>query len=121
VDDDAGSRSMYGAFLSAAGFRVDYAADGREGLCKALSISPDLILLDLHMPRIDGWEVMRWLKDKERRTSRIPIIALTADGRTERLKLARNAGCECVLMKPCEQDELLGAIMRLLSPGSVPL
>ena len=113
VDDDRDGREMYTATLAAVGFRVDQAIDGFEAVDKGNKLHPDVILMDLLMPRLDGWEVIGWLKNN-RNTRDIPIIAVTGAA-AEQQALARDAGVHSVLVKPCPPDVLLGEIRRLLN------
>ncbi len=118
VDDNADMRQLYSLCLQQEGFSTDEAAHGFEAFDKALKRHPDLIVMDLRMPKLDGWETVRLLKNREA-THAIPVIAVTGDDDPEHLKLARNAGCDAVLLKPCTPDLLLAAVLRLL-PG-IPL
>jgi CheY-like chemotaxis protein len=113
VDDDSDGREMYATTLAGAGFRVEEACDGFEANDKGFKLKPDLILMDLLMPRLDGWEVASWLK-KNSVTREIPIVAVTGAG-PDQVELARAAGCAAVLRKPCEPDELLAEIRRTLA------
>jgi len=115
VDDFEDSREMYSYLLSEQGFQVDLAADGREGLDKALRLGPDVILMDLSLPDIDGWEVTRRLKDAKE-TSHIPVVILTAYD----LPPKPLAGCDGVLIKPCRPDKMITEIRRLLGSKSRP-
>jgi len=119
VDDFEDSRDMYGYVLSEAGFQVESAADGHEGLDKAVRSRPDIILMDLSLPDLDGWEVIRLLKDQES-TRHIPVVILTAYD----LPTTPLAGCDGVLIKPCRPDKLIAEVRRLLvskgHPGSHP-
>ena len=112
VDDDRDGREMYTATLDAAGFRVEQAIDGFEAVDKAYKLHPELILMDLLMPRLDGWEVIGWLKNN-RNTRDIPIVAVTG-AQAEQRELARDAGVRSVLVKPCPPALLLDEIRRVL-------
>ncbi len=114
VDDNADSRRMYATHFTSAGFRVEEAGHGFEGIDKAFRLAPDVILMDLLMPALDGWETIRLLKGRVR-TRAIPIIALTGDTREDDLKLAKNAGCDLLLLKPCAPEALLAHVQRLLN------
>jgi two-component system, cell cycle response regulator DivK len=114
VDDDPDSRDMYMAALASAGFTVEQASDGFEATDKAFRLKPQVILMDLLMPRLDGWDVVEWLK-KNPTTRTIPIVAVTGAG-PERVRLVKEAGCEAVLTKPCDPDVLLATIGRVLAP-----
>jgi CheY-like chemotaxis protein len=115
VDDDEDSRFLYAHHLTeAAGFRVAEAADGREGVERAVTLRPDVIVLDLSLPDIDGWEALRVLKSDER-TRAIPVLALT--GATLPPSKPREAGFSAVLRKPCLPDDLAAACAREVDVG----
>ena len=113
VEDNELNRDMLSRRLSRKGFDVDTAVDGQEALDKAASESPDIILLDMGLPVIDGWEAARRLKDSGN-TDSIPIIALTAFAMSEDRDKALAAGCNDFDTKPIELDRLLGKIEALL-------
>ncbi len=117
VDDNAESRTMYGTYFKAAGFRVEEADQGFQGMEKVFRLSPDIIVMDLLMPALDGWETIRLLKNRPR-TRSIPIIALTGDTKENDLKLARNAGCDVLLLKPCLPEVVCSHVQRLLNLAS---
>jgi len=106
VDDYDDGREMYAEFLTYKGFDVQQAQNGLQAVALAEALLPDLIVLDLALPDIDGIEVARRLKASPV-TSRIPIVMLTANAQTTMLDEARRAGCEAVLVKPCTPEELL--------------
>jgi CheY-like chemotaxis protein len=113
VDDDKNTLEGYQTYLSAKGFRVHAFGGGVDALAFAKSSSPDLVVLDLGLPDVDGWEVARRLKsDKETRD--IPIIAFSGRSMHHERVSALRAGCDVHLTKPCEPDRLLGAIQKLL-------
>jgi two-component system cell cycle response regulator DivK len=113
VDDYEDARVMYGHFLRMSGYEPLEAATGEEALELAYARLPDLILLDMSLPGIDGWEVTAELKANEM-TRHIPIVALTAHAlQTERQRTER-AGCDGFLAKPCAPPDLLAEISRLL-------
>jgi two-component system cell cycle response regulator DivK len=115
VDDYEDARVMYGHFLRMSGYEPIEAATGEEALELAYARLPDLILLDMSLPGIDGWEVTAELKRSEK-TRHIPIVALTAHAlQTERQRTER-AGCDGFLAKPCAPPDLLAEISRLLGP-----
>ena len=109
VEDNEMNRDMLSRRLERKGFTVVLALDGAEGIQKAKSDSPDLILMDMSLPVIDGWEATRQLKGDES-TRRIPIIALTAHAMTSDEEKARAAGCDDFDTKPIELPRLLGKI-----------
>ena len=116
VDDDPDGREMYAATLVSSGFVVEQASDGFEATDKAFRLKPQVILMDLLMPRLDGWDVVEWLK-KNPMTRSIPIVAVTGAS-PERVRLVKEAGCSAVLAKPCDPDDLLATIHRVL--GQAP-
>ncbi len=113
VDDYADAREMYGYYLARQGYRVEEAAEGHEALAKALTLLPDIILMDLSLPGIDGWELARMLK-QDARTSAIPIIALTAHALNGEEQRARGAGCDAFVTKPCLPQALAAELARVL-------
>ena len=114
VEDDPATRAGYIAYLAARGYDVRAAATGEDALALALAWTPQVIVLDLGLPDIDGWEVARRLKAAAP-TLTIPIIALTgADLPHERVSAMR-AGCDRHLTKPCAPADLVDAIERCLS------
>ncbi len=117
VDDSAEARGMYAAYFTGIGCRTEDARDGFAAFDRALKRRPDAIVMDLRMPRLDGWEAVRLLKNRPH-TRDIPIVALTGDSDIEHLKLARNAGCDVVLTKPCPPDQVHAVVARLMEPAS---
>jgi CheY-like chemotaxis protein len=113
VEDNELNRDMLSRRLSRKGYDVETAVDGQEALDKAASGSPDIILLDMGLPVIDGWEAARRLKESGD-TDSIPIIALTAFAMSEDRDKALAAGCNDFDTKPIELDRLLGKIETLL-------
>ena len=118
VDDYADAREMYGFYLTRRGYRVEEAADGHEALAKALGLTPDIILMDLSLPGIDGWELARMLK-KDPRTAAIPIVALTAHALNGEQERALGAGCDAFVTKPCLPQTLAAELERVLRTTSV--
>lgn len=118
VDDDLDTREMYGMYLTTRGFRVLMAANGMEAIELAERELPAVILMDLMMPRLNGWEATRRLK-AHGRTRRIPIIACTGGGIGSSAERALDAGCDGYLTKPCLPEHLLAEIRRVLRPAGV--
>lgn len=114
VDDFRDNREMYAMYLEHSGLRVAEAANGHEALEQAFSLLPDLILMDLSLPGIDGWEVTRRLKADER-TKKIPVLALTSHALEGYSEGARAAGCDAFVTKPCLPEELLYKIRKVLA------
>jgi len=114
VDDFPDNRQMYAEYLSFAGLKVAEAANGNEALEKAGELLPDLIVMDLSLPGIDGWEATRRLKS-DARTRHILIMALTGHALAGHSKGAIEAGCDAFVTKPCLPDRLLEEIRRMLA------
>jgi CheY-like chemotaxis protein len=119
VEDNEYNRDMLVRRLERKGFQVVCALDGEEGCRMARTEQPDLILMDMHLPVLDGWEVTRRLKSDEA-TRAIPIVALTADAMTGDREKALAAGCDDYDTKPIELPRLLGKINTLLQPKGNP-
>ena len=113
VEDFDDAREMYRDYLEFAGFRVETARDGREGIEKARAFQPDLILMDLSLPGIDGWEATRLLKAAPE-TRQIIIIALSAHALATEGDRARAAGCDGFIAKPCLPPDLVLEITKYL-------
>ena len=113
VEDFDDAREMYRDYLEFAGFRVETARDGREAIEKARALQPDLILMDLSLPGIDGWEATRLLKAAPE-TKQIIIIALSAHALATEGERARAAGCDGFIAKPCLPPDLVHEITKYL-------
>jgi len=114
VEDNELNRDMLSRRLARKGFRVVTAEDGRQGLDLAGSEMPDLILMDMSLPVLDGWEATRLLKG-DPATRCIPIIALTAHAMAEDEREAYRAGCDDFDTKPIDWARLLGKIEAALA------
>ena len=114
VEDYPLAREMYRVTLEYAGFDVVEAADGVEALLRVRDIVPDLILMDLSMPLMDGWEVTRHLKS-DGRTMGIPIVVLSARNCDDLEAKAKRAGCVALVTKPCLPSDLVKEIQRFIS------
>ena len=104
---------MLGFYLKLSGYIALEAATGEDALPLAFEAQPDIILMDLQLPGMDGWEVSRRLK-ADARTRHIPIIALTAHAMQSERERALNAGCDGFLSKPCSPPDVAAEITRLL-------
>jgi CheY-like chemotaxis protein len=113
VEDYQDAREMYAAYLQFSGFDVAEAGNGVEAIEKATELLPDIILMDLALPKMDGWEATRRLK-ADARTRHIPVIALTGHALAGHAEGARDAGCDAFVTKPCLPDALVAEIRRLL-------
>ena len=113
VEDNEENRDALSRRLARRGHDVVVAVDGRQGLDLARSAAPDIILLDMNLPEIDGWEVARLLKSDEA-TRGIPIIALTAHAMSGDREKTIGAGCDDYHTKPAELPRLLAQIQSAL-------
>ncbi len=118
VEDNEMNRDMLSRRLARKGFEVVIAVDGGEGHSMAQTESPDLILLDMSLPVLDGWEVARRLKAVDE-TKGIPIIALTAHAMAGDREKALEAGCDDYDTKPIELPRLLDKMKTLLEKSGV--
>ena len=116
VEDNELNRDMLSRRLIRRGYTVAMATDGRQGLAMACATTPDLILMDVGLPEIDGWQVTRLLKSNPE-TRRIPVIALTAHALSTDRDRAREAGCDEYDTKPVEFTRLMQKIERLITGG----
>jgi CheY-like chemotaxis protein len=113
VDDYPDAREMYSEYLKFSGFQVLEAGNGKEALQRALDDKPDIILMDLSLPVMDGWEATRRLK-ADHRTADIPVVALTGHALAGISDGAREAGCDAFVTKPCLPEDLVKEIRRVL-------
>jgi CheY-like chemotaxis protein len=119
VEDNEDNIYMLKSRLTRAGHTVVVATDGAQGVSMAASERPDLVLMDLSLPVLDGWEAARRIKAAAE-TSRIPIIALTAHAMAGDQEKALAAGCDDFDTKPVDMPRLLGKIRALAQAGSAP-
>jgi two-component system, cell cycle response regulator DivK len=117
VEDKEMNRDMLSRRLQRRGYEVIIAVDGGEGVALARSETPDLILMDMSLPVLNGWEATKQLKAAAE-TQRIPVIALTAHAMATDRDKALNAGCDDYDTKPIELPRLLGKIEALLGQGA---
>jgi two-component system cell cycle response regulator DivK len=117
VEDNEMNRDMLSRRLIKRGFEIETAVDGAEGVKKAQSLSPDLILMDMSLPVMHGWDATREIKANES-TRDIPVIALTAHAMTGDREKALEAGCDEFETKPVELPRLLEKITTLLPDGA---
>jgi two-component system, cell cycle response regulator DivK len=116
VEDNEMNRDMLSRRLARRGYEVEVAVDGEEGIVRAGECAPDLILMDMSLPKIDGWEATRRLK-ADPATRGIPVIALTAHAMSGDREQAIEAGCDDYDTKPVELDRLLQKIEACLAAG----
>jgi len=119
VEDNEWSRDMLSRRLSRRGYEVISAADGRRGIAMAHDQSPDLIVMDMSLPEIDGWEATRRLK-ADPATCAIPIVALTAHAMASDRKKAMDAGCDEYHTKPVDFESLVRSIEAFLELRDSP-
>lgn len=116
VDDIDDNRDLYVSYFKYAGVEVDEACNGEEALTKVAQRQPDLIVMDLAMPRVDGWEATRLVKSNPR-TKHIIVLVVTGYASKEDLTRARAAGADDVCTKPCSPKELFEKAQALLARG----
>ena len=116
VEDNEMNRDMLSRRLQRKGYEVALAVDGQSGVEMAQAQKPDLVLMDMSLPVLDGWEATRRLK-VDARTQHIPVIGLTAHAMSSDREKALEAGCDDYDTKPIEMPRLLGKIEALLSGG----
>ena len=109
VDDVAEIRELWRLWLTFWGFSVQEARNGAEAVQKAVAAPPDLVLMDLWMPVLDGLEAMKQLREDER-TAHVPVVALSAQAVVPSAEAVKDAGATLFVQKPCEPDELLSHI-----------
>jgi len=114
VDDYEDTRRIYTEYLRFAGFRVEFASDGAEAIKKARALVPEVIVMDLAMPNMDGWTATRTLKADER-TKNIYVMAVTGFSEDEHRLKAWRAGCDAFLAKPVLPAEIVRRIVGRLS------
>ena len=113
VEDNEDNRIVYSTMLRHFGFAVDEAENGAEGILKARTKLPDLILMDIAIPLVDGWEAVQRLK-RDPITAGIPIVALTAHAMPADREKAIQVGCDGYLAKPCEPRAVVEEVRRIL-------
>jgi CheY-like chemotaxis protein len=119
IEDNEMNRDMLSRRLQRRGYEVVTAVDGESGLALTRSGAPDLVLMDMSLPGIDGWEATRQLK-VDPATRAIPVIALTAHAMAGDREQALAAGCDDFDIKPIDLDRLLGKIEALLGGAAKP-
>lgn len=114
ADDSVLTCELFGEYLAARGFSVDLAHDGETAVARAISASPDVIVIDLSMPRLDGVAAIRRLK-ADARTRHIPVIVLTGHVASPRQQEAQAAGAALFLVKPCLPEEIERLIAEVVA------
>jgi CheY-like chemotaxis protein len=114
AEDDRALRDLYAKHLSISGFDVIEAANGADAIESTSTRQPDVVVMDLSLPIVDGWEATRRLK-ADARTAHIPVVALTAYDGSPELQRATHAGCDWFVPKPCPPDALVTEVRRVLT------
>jgi two-component system, cell cycle response regulator DivK len=117
--DSDDNRDLFRTYLASAGFQVADAGDGENAVVMALELKPDVIVMDLALPGVDGWEATRQLKTHSQ-TRSVPIIVCTAFTADDAQQKAQAAGCDAFLTKPCLPDDLITEIWRVLGAAASP-
>lgn len=115
VEDNRDLREIYSTYFAFKGFRVQEASDGHSAFIQAVESRPDLIVTDLSLPHVDGWEMTRRLKE-DHRTAHIPVVACTGHTLGAQVQQALAAGCDAYLVKPCLPEDLLKRVREFLPP-----
>ncbi|MEB3163981.1 MAG: response regulator transcription factor [Prochlorothrix sp.] len=118
VDDEPGIRESVQAYLQDDGFVVDVASDAQEGWDKLQQVRPDLVITDVMMPRVDGYQFLRQMRGDDRFKA-LPVVFLTARGMTSDRIQGYQAGCDAYLSKPFDPDELVTIVQNLLTRRAV--
>jgi two-component system, cell cycle response regulator DivK len=113
VEDNDDNRAMYRHYLEWEGFTIAEATDGLQALGQAATLMPAAIVMDMALPRLDGWEAVRRLK-ADPRTRHIPVLAVTAHAFVDDARTARAAGCDGYLAKPCLPEDLARTLRSLI-------
>jgi two-component system, cell cycle response regulator DivK len=119
VDDYDDARDLYRHYLTRQGYRVEEASDGFEAIEATVRVQPDIVVMDMSLPVIDGWEATRRLK-RDAQTARIPVMALTAHTLPLEKWRALACGCDAFITKPCLPRTLGAAIARVLAAPASP-
>lgn len=117
IDDQEDERAIQTAMLGHLGYRVSAASDGETGLRLARESPPDLVLLDIAMPRLDGFTVCRTLKD-DPRTADVPVVFFTASVVGDLEERAQEAGATEIMLKPLDPHQVAERVRSLIGPGS---
>ena len=117
AEDFEDARELYRDYLEFSGFTVETATNGREAVDRAITLQPDVILMDASMPVLDGWQATRELKAHPD-TKDIPVLALTAHAFDDARQQARAVGCDGFVTKPCLPDDLVAKVRATLDPAA---
>jgi two-component system, cell cycle response regulator DivK len=115
AEDFEDARELYRDYLEFSGFNVLTVDNGRDAIDQAVTVQPDIILMDASMPVLDGWQATRELKSNPK-TKHIPVLALTAHAFDDARREAKDVGCDGFVTKPCLPDDLVTRIRAVLEP-----
>jgi two-component system cell cycle response regulator DivK len=113
VEDTLDTLEAFSLFLRGAGFRVETATDGREAVDKAHALRPDVVVMDLALPELDGWEATHRIKS-DPLTRHVPVVAFTGHAFQQSKESAQQAGCDAFLTKPLDPGQLVAEIRRVV-------
>jgi two-component system, cell cycle response regulator DivK len=113
VEDTLDTLEAFSHFLCGAGFRVETATDGRQAVDKARALLPDVVVMDLALPELDGWEATHRIKS-DPLTRHVPVVAFTGHAFQQSKESARQAGCDAFLIKPLDPAQLVAEIRRVV-------
>lgn len=116
AEDFEDARELYRDYLEFSGYTVKTASNGRDAIDMAITLQPDLILMDASMPVLDGWQATRELKANPA-TRHIPVLALTAHAFDDARQQAKSVGCDGFVTKPCLPDDLVARVRTTLESG----
>jgi two-component system cell cycle response regulator DivK len=119
VDDFEDNRAMYVEYLQFHGFRVAEAVNGEEAVAQTTALMPAIVVMDLSLPVMDGWEATRRLKANPK-TKHVIVIALTGHAEAAHAKKARDAGCDDFVPKPCLPEQLVAKVREHIASGAKP-
>jgi two-component system, cell cycle response regulator DivK len=119
VEDNEDNRTIYSTVLRYLGYQVIEAVDGLQAIALARSERPDIVLMDISIPGIDGWEATRVLRE-DPATRAMPIVALTAHALADDRERAAKAGFTSYLAKPIEPNAVVAEVRRLIGPAGTP-
>ncbi len=111
IDDDPDTGELVGLVLRYEGYDVDLAFDGRQGLERAIETPPDVVILDVIMPGVDGWAVLRRLRE----VSAVPVVMMTAAASAVEERLSRNLGADDFIVKPFMPRDLASRVARVIA------
>ena len=118
AEDNADDRNLYAQYLRYDGFQVETVTDGATACRRAIQLVPDLVVMDLTLPRIDGWAATRELKGHPA-TAHVPIVACTGHAFGPAVERALDAGCDAYVVKPCLPADLADEIRRVLQRSAL--